>query len=221
MSREWGLVLLARKDELHCCTRFYFRKLQVRSSCVAGLRCVIAVPFAHPMLAPAAPPLRCTWCRPPCSAACWASSRCGSHALCQRGLLPPSIAGAGCLGSNACAHACRGTPNCAPRFRHLRCPPQAHCKLGLTATLVREDSLIGDLNFLIGEPHTLGRRAPALGARIRRALRTHCAVCTGHATHSRVSCVQLTWFVRAPQAPIQMQCIQLTCLRAPRRPQAV
>jgi DNA excision repair protein ERCC-3 len=26
----------------------------------------------------------------------------------------------------------------------------AHCKLGLTATLVREDSLIGDLNFLIG-----------------------------------------------------------------------
>jgi DNA excision repair protein ERCC-3 len=28
---------------------------------------------------------------------------------------------------------------------------KAHCKLGLTATLVREDELIGDLNFLIGE----------------------------------------------------------------------
>lgn len=27
---------------------------------------------------------------------------------------------------------------------------KAHCKLGLTATLVREDSLITDLNFLIG-----------------------------------------------------------------------
>jgi hypothetical protein len=30
---------------------------------------------------------------------------------------------------------------------------KAHCKLGLTATLVREDELIGDLNFLIGESH--------------------------------------------------------------------
>jgi DNA excision repair protein ERCC-3 len=27
---------------------------------------------------------------------------------------------------------------------------QAHCKLGLTATLVREDDKIADLNFLIG-----------------------------------------------------------------------
>jgi hypothetical protein len=27
----------------------------------------------------------------------------------------------------------------------------AHCKLGLTATLVREDERIGDLNFLIGK----------------------------------------------------------------------
>lgn len=27
---------------------------------------------------------------------------------------------------------------------------KSHCKLGLTATLVREDSLIKDLNFLIG-----------------------------------------------------------------------
>ena len=27
---------------------------------------------------------------------------------------------------------------------------QAHCKLGLTATLVREDDKIQDLNFLIG-----------------------------------------------------------------------
>ena len=31
------------------------------------------------------------------------------------------------------------------------CPVvQAHCKLGLTATLVREDDKIQDLNFLIG-----------------------------------------------------------------------
>lgn len=28
---------------------------------------------------------------------------------------------------------------------------KAHCKLGLTATLVREDELISDLGFLIGE----------------------------------------------------------------------
>jgi DNA excision repair protein ERCC-3 len=27
---------------------------------------------------------------------------------------------------------------------------KSHCKLGLTATLVREDELIKDLNFLIG-----------------------------------------------------------------------
>jgi DNA excision repair protein ERCC-3 len=27
---------------------------------------------------------------------------------------------------------------------------KAHCRLGLTATLVREDELISDLNFLIG-----------------------------------------------------------------------
>ena len=27
---------------------------------------------------------------------------------------------------------------------------KAHCKLGLTATLVREDERISDLNFLIG-----------------------------------------------------------------------
>lgn len=32
---------------------------------------------------------------------------------------------------------------------------KAHCKLGLTATLVREDELIGDLNFLIGEAAVL------------------------------------------------------------------
>lgn len=28
---------------------------------------------------------------------------------------------------------------------------KSHCKLGLTATLVREDAKIEDLNFLIGE----------------------------------------------------------------------
>jgi hypothetical protein len=35
---------------------------------------------------------------------------------------------------------------------------KAHCKLGLTATLVREDELIGDLNFLIGEQMLLSGR---------------------------------------------------------------
>ena len=35
----------------------------------------------------------------------------------------------------------------------------SHCKLGLTATLVREDERIGDLNFLIG---------PKVGEGVRR-----------------------------------------------------
>ncbi|EFN57091.1 hypothetical protein CHLNCDRAFT_57434 [Chlorella variabilis] len=38
----------------------------------------------------------------------------------------------------------------AAMFRKVLGIVKAHCKLGLTATLVREDSLIGDLNFLIG-----------------------------------------------------------------------
>lgn len=38
----------------------------------------------------------------------------------------------------------------AAMFRRVLGIVKAHCKLGLTATLVREDSLIGDLNFLIG-----------------------------------------------------------------------
>lgn len=35
-------------------------------------------------------------------------------------------------------------------FRRVLTIVQAHCKLGLTATLVREDDKIQDLNFLIG-----------------------------------------------------------------------
>lgn len=35
-------------------------------------------------------------------------------------------------------------------FRRVLSSVQAHCKLGLTATLVREDDKITDLNFLIG-----------------------------------------------------------------------
>ena len=35
-------------------------------------------------------------------------------------------------------------------FRRVLTMVQAHCKLGLTATLVREDDKITDLNFLIG-----------------------------------------------------------------------
>ncbi|KAF6251089.1 hypothetical protein COO60DRAFT_1629131 [Scenedesmus sp. NREL 46B-D3] len=38
----------------------------------------------------------------------------------------------------------------ARMFRQVISIVKAHCKLGLTATLVREDELIGDLNFLIG-----------------------------------------------------------------------
>lgn len=40
----------------------------------------------------------------------------------------------------------------AQMFRRVLGIVKAHCKLGLTATLVREDQLITDLNFLIGEP---------------------------------------------------------------------
>ncbi|XP_078573566.1 general transcription and DNA repair factor IIH helicase/translocase subunit XPB-like [Branchiostoma floridae x Branchiostoma japonicum] len=38
----------------------------------------------------------------------------------------------------------------AKQFRRVLMVIQAHCKLGLTATLVREDDKIADLNFLIG-----------------------------------------------------------------------
>ena len=38
----------------------------------------------------------------------------------------------------------------ADKFRKVLGLVNAHCKLGLTATLVREDSLIEDLNFLVG-----------------------------------------------------------------------
>lgn len=38
----------------------------------------------------------------------------------------------------------------AEMFRKVITTCKAHCKLGLTATLVREDEKIRDLNFLIG-----------------------------------------------------------------------
>lgn len=38
----------------------------------------------------------------------------------------------------------------AKQFRQVLMRVQSHCKLGLTATLVREDDKIADLNFLIG-----------------------------------------------------------------------
>lgn len=38
----------------------------------------------------------------------------------------------------------------AKMFRRVLTIVNAHCKLGLTATLVREDDKIQDLNFLIG-----------------------------------------------------------------------
>lgn len=39
----------------------------------------------------------------------------------------------------------------AKMFRRVVGSVKAHCRLGLTATLVREDDLISDLNFLIGK----------------------------------------------------------------------
>ena len=39
----------------------------------------------------------------------------------------------------------------AKQFRRVLTEVKAHCKLGLTATLVREDDKIADLNFLIGK----------------------------------------------------------------------
>lgn len=38
----------------------------------------------------------------------------------------------------------------AEMFRKVLTVCKSHCKLGLTATLVREDQKISDLNFLIG-----------------------------------------------------------------------
>jgi DNA excision repair protein ERCC-3 len=38
----------------------------------------------------------------------------------------------------------------AKMFRRVLTIVRAHCKLGLTATLLREDDKIADLNFLIG-----------------------------------------------------------------------
>lgn len=38
----------------------------------------------------------------------------------------------------------------AKMFRRVLTIVQSHCKLGLTATLLREDDKIADLNFLIG-----------------------------------------------------------------------
>lgn len=39
---------------------------------------------------------------------------------------------------------------CLPYLWQVIGITKSHCKLGLTATLVREDERIGDLNFLIG-----------------------------------------------------------------------
>jgi DNA excision repair protein ERCC-3 len=49
----------------------------------------------------------------------------------------------------------------AQMFRRVIGIVKAHCKLGLTATLVREDALITDLNFLIGRS-VPGPRLPSL-----------------------------------------------------------
>jgi DNA excision repair protein ERCC-3 len=46
----------------------------------------------------------------------------------------------------------------AKQFRKVMTVAKSHCKLGLTATLVREDELIDDLNFLIGPKVRDGER---------------------------------------------------------------
>ena len=38
----------------------------------------------------------------------------------------------------------------ADKFRKVIYEVKSHCKIGLTATLVREDQRIDDINFLIG-----------------------------------------------------------------------
>eukprot|EP00953_Heterococcus_sp_UTEX-ZZ885_P004306 2829-Heterococcus_DN1.PRE.1 len=50
----------------------------------------------------------------------------------------------------------------AQMFRKVLSICNAHCKLGLTATLVREDDLISDLNFLIGKQRSLHTQAVIL-----------------------------------------------------------
>lgn len=52
----------------------------------------------------------------------------------------------------------------AQMFRKVLGIVKAHCKLGLTATLVREDQLITDLNFLIGESNYLHVRLVLLSS---------------------------------------------------------
>ncbi len=51
-------------------------------------------------------------------------------------------------------------------FRRVLGIVKAHCKLGLTATLVREDALISDLNFLIGAPSRPPPARPRLVSRL-------------------------------------------------------
>ena len=48
----------------------------------------------------------------------------------------------------------------AQMFRKVIGIVKAHTKLGLTATLVREDDRISDLNFLIGAPIRTSRAHP-------------------------------------------------------------
>ena len=48
----------------------------------------------------------------------------------------------------------------AKMFRRVLTQVQAHSKLGLTATLVREDDKIADLNFLIGPKLYEGKSYP-------------------------------------------------------------
>ena len=148
-GREWGLLLL---DEVHVVPAQMFRKVPcqiVPSSC----RCVLA-------LLPAAMPAGL-------GHACNMQKRRSADSACMR--LMGSLPGRSMFSLHARhnAHlltavlhcvvpACaEGPDGCLISTRTCMSAQvigivKAHCKLGLTATLVREDERISDLNFLIG-----------------------------------------------------------------------
>lgn len=64
-------------------------------------------------------------------------------------------------------------------FRKVMNMVNAHCKLGLTATLVREDNLITDLNFLIG-PKLYEANWMDLTQQVRRSDDKLCNICYMH-----------------------------------------
>ena len=64
----------------------------------------------------------------------------------------------------------------AKQFRRVLTEVRAHCKLGLTATLVREDDKIADLNFLIGQCFKLASRRSLFQPRVVCLVNVICIV---------------------------------------------